>query len=172
MRARAVERSSTSVVRVWVGSLTAAYYDLRRGRAYLRRSRDSFVPAPPPRVRKVDAREQQQQVAGTQEHRRRLVDVRPRERPALKPLVEHPETAVIPHENLEAIATPIAEEEQMTRQRIEIEALAHQRRQSVDRASQIGRTGRDVDPDRRRDRQHDDRSARITARTRSGDVPS
>jgi hypothetical protein len=58
MTARAVDRSSTSVARVRVGSLTAAYYDRHESRAYIgRRSRDAFVPAPSPRVREVYASE-------------------------------------------------------------------------------------------------------------------
>lgn len=59
MSARAVARSSTSVTRVEVGSLTAAYYDRGGSRAYLGRgSGDPFVPATPPGVREVDTREQ------------------------------------------------------------------------------------------------------------------
>ena len=57
-----------------------------------------------------------------------------------------PEAAVIPRKNLEAVATPIAKEKEMTRQ---IEALTHQGGEPIDRATQIRRPGRDIDANRR-----------------------
>ena len=96
---------------------------------------------------------------------------RPGKRPVLEPLVEHPEARPIPREDLEPVAATIAKEKEMARQRVEREALAHQRGQPVDRSPQIGRARREVDPDGRRDRQHVARSAATTARTRSADAP-
>lgn len=47
-----------------------------------------------------------------------------------------------------------------------------QRREPVDRATQVRRPSRHADANRRRNRQHDGRRAVATARTRSGEVPA
>ena len=57
----------------------------------------------------------------------------PRERALLQPFVEHPEAAVVPHQNLDPIASTIAEEKQVARDGVASEALARQRRQAVNR---------------------------------------
>jgi hypothetical protein len=132
-----------------------------------------LIPAAAARVREVDAREQEQRsplriVTGvarrprpaTQTSRARAACRAPRSR------------TVIPRENLETIAAPIAKEEEMTRQGIQVEALPHQGGQPVDGAPQIRRPGRHVDAHRGRERQHADRSALTAARTRSADAPA
>lgn len=109
MRARAVERSSTSGACVWVGSVTTAYYDSRGSPAYGRDdSRDPLVPSTTARVREVNAREQQQQLATAQDHRRVVVLGWPRKRATLETLAEHPEAALIQREDLDPVAATIA----------------------------------------------------------------
>ena len=55
---------------------------------------------------------------------------RPRERPLLEPLVEDPEPGSIPRQDLQAVAAPIPKQKQMAGQRIQREALTHERRQA------------------------------------------
>jgi hypothetical protein len=59
-----------------------------------------------------------------------------------------------------------------TEQWIEIEALTHQRRQTINRPAEIRAAGRQVDANRRRERQHAERTALTAARTRSADAPA
>src|SRR5438876_8112333 len=54
---------------------------------------------------------------------------------------------------------------------VQREALPDERRQAVDGSPQIGRAGREINPNRGRQRQHGARSAVTTARTRSADAP-
>jgi hypothetical protein len=147
MRARAVDRSSTSVSNGRVGSITA-YYDPARSRAYMCgvRSGDALVPPPPTRLHEVHAREQQEQIATAQDHGCVVLLCRPRKRATLETLVEHPEPALIPRQNCQPVAAPIAKEKQMARERIQIEAFTHQCGEAVNRPAQIRGAGRDVDP--------------------------
>lgn len=102
--------------------------------------------------------------------RRALRIGRPRERALLEAFVQDPKSGVIPDQDLQSIPAPIAKEKEMPRERIQIEALAHQRGQAINRAPQIGGPGGHVDPNRRRNRQHDARNADTTARTRSVEI--
>jgi hypothetical protein len=122
-------------------------------------------------VREIDPGEQKDEIAPHGD-RGTLVLGGPRKRPALEPLVEHPEPAVISRQNLEAIAATIAKQKQVPGQRIEIEALAHERRQAVNRSAEIGGAGRQVDLNRGGARQHADRRALTVARTKSAEAPA
>src|SRR5581483_7899285 len=135
MRAGAVGRSS--IDRVRAADPFTASYDRRRAFAYTRAlflmvSR-ALIPAAAVRVGEIDPREPQHQIPAAHCHRVAFVLGRPRKRPALEPLVEHPEAAVISRQDLETIGAAIAKQKEMAGQRIEIEALAYERRQAIDR---------------------------------------
>lgn len=82
-------------------------------------------------------------------NRRALFLGGPRERAFFQPFVQDPKSGLVPDQDLESVAAPIAKEKEMAGQGIQREALAHQRREPIDRASQIGGPGRHVDTDRR-----------------------
>jgi hypothetical protein len=65
----------------------------------------------------------------------------------------------------------IPKQKQMAGQWVEREALTDERRQADERSPQIDRPGRQVNPNRGRERQHSNRSAVTTARTRSAEAP-
>jgi len=134
--------------------------------------RDPLVPAPAPRLGDLHAGEQQQQIRAAHLDWRAGRVRRPRERPTLEPFEEHPEARAIPHQDLQAVATPIAKQEEMARERIQREALAHQRGEAIDRSPEIGCACRQVDANGWREGQHGDRSALSVARTRSAGAPA
>jgi hypothetical protein len=75
-------------------------------------------------VREINPREQQHEIAAAHRDGIAVVLGRPGKRPALKPLVQDPEPAVIPRQYLQSIATAIAEQKEMAGQWIEIEGIA------------------------------------------------
>jgi hypothetical protein len=79
-------------------------------------SRDPLVPPPPPRVRQIGAREQQQQIGTAHLDRRPVGLGGPGERALLEPFVEHPEARAVPRENLQPIPAAIAKQEEMPRE--------------------------------------------------------
>jgi hypothetical protein len=94
----------------------------------------------------------------------------PGERPALQALIQDLKATVIPGQDLDTIAASIAKEEEMSGQWIKGEALADQRREPIDRTAQVRGAGREIDPNRRRDRQHDTRTACTTRRSVSAET--
>ena len=110
--------------------------------------RDALVPTAAAGLRHIDAREQQREVGAAHLDRATRLVRRPGKGPLLEPLVEDPESGSVPCQHLQAVAAPIPKQKQMPGERVQREALPHKRRQAIDRSPQIGRPGRQVNPDR------------------------
>ena len=104
-------------------------------------------------MRKVESFENQAEVARVDLKTRRIAGGKP-ERATLEAFVEQAVTAAREKQNLESIASPISEGEEMAGQRILLEHLAGQPCQAVESATQIHRRSGDKDPDARGDREH------------------
>ena len=115
------------------------------------------------------------QVYAAQEHqkRRRVErhtggirrDARENESSDLEALVYENEAASIPVEDLDPVAAPADERKQMAIVRVEFVARANEGAEAVVAAAEIDGLGREVDPHRRRKRQHEGISARTIAAT-------
>jgi hypothetical protein len=95
---------------------------------------------------------------------------RERSSPKICLSVEDPEGAAVPRQDLDPVAAPIPKEKQMARERVEREALAHERRKPIDRTPQVGRARLQVDPDGGRQRQYAARNVVSTVCTSAGDA--
>ena len=116
----------------------------------------------PPGRREIQPLEYQRQLRGR--HRSALRQVEPA---ALQALVPDPKPGLVPQQQLHPVPPPIAEHEQLTRQRIGAQPLAHQRLQPVERPPHVHRLAIDRDPQTRRQHQHPDVSRTDSKRARA-----
>src|SRR5690606_36457250 len=75
-----------------------------------------------------------------------IADRRPRERPAIESLAEHPHAGLIGDEHLETVAVPVAEQEQVARHRVGLELLANDPGEAVEGHPHVGGSGGEEDP--------------------------
>lgn len=80
---------------------------------------------------------------------------RPCESPTLQSLVQQPESRVLEVQDLDAIAGAIAEDEEMSIRRVFQEDLPSESAQTIDGLAHVGWPTAKVDPNRRRETQHD-----------------
>src|SRR5512135_716766 len=115
-----------------------------------------LVPSLPPDAAQVDPVEDHHQVRRLDLHALRRVRRRGREAkgPAFQALVPVGQAVSIPVEDLDPIAAPVAEDIQVTRERVEPEGRPDQFGQTVEPFSHVGRLGAQEDPDGRGPAQH------------------
>jgi hypothetical protein len=103
----------------------------------------ALVPTAAAGLRHVDARQQQREVRAAHLDRARRRVCWPRKRALLEPLVKDPEARAIPREDLEPVPAAIPKQKEMARERIEREALPHQRASpSIDRRKSVAPVAR------------------------------
>jgi hypothetical protein len=105
------------------------------------------------RVREIESFKDQAEISGIDLDARRVAGRKP-ERPALEAFVEKAKPTAREKENLEPIASAVAEGEEMTGQRVLFENLSSESGQAVEAATQIDRGRGHEDPDTRGDREH------------------
>ena len=116
----------------------------------------------PPGRREIQTLEHQRQLRGR--HRSALRQVEPA---AFQALVPDPKPGLVPQQQLHPVPPPIAEHEQLTRQRIGAQSLAHQRLQPVERPPHVHRLAVDRHPQPGRQHQHPDVSKTDSRRARA-----
>lgn len=85
---------------------------------------------------------------------RSLVAGRPLKRSALDPPIQQPEAVVIPEQHFELVALAVAKHKEAGRERIQAEALLHERGEGVDGLAQIYGAASQINVLGIRDRQH------------------
>jgi hypothetical protein len=100
------------------------------------RSRDPFIPPASARLRHINARHEQRQIAAAHFDRGAPLLARPGKRALLEPLIQNPESGVIPRQDLQPVPAPIPKQKEMTRKRIERQLLADERREAINRPPQ------------------------------------
>ena len=92
---------------------------------------------------------------------------RPRKRALLESLVQQPEPGALPVQELDSIASTVAEPEQVTAERIEVEHVLDGCGEPVDLFAHVRRAMREIDANRGRQAQHDriTRSNRVRSRS-------
>ena len=76
----------------------------------------------------------------------RIAGLRPREAPFLQPLGTDPESATIPDEDLQPIALAVAEQEQVSAQRLTRQSIPNQTVQPLEPLAHVGDPGGQIDP--------------------------
>lgn len=110
-------------------------------------------------VGKIDAFKDHRQLGGGHGHAI-TVDARETEHAALQPLHPKRKAVAVPIKHLEPVASLVAEDEQMPRERIAAELIANDLRQAVKAAPHIGRRDAEINLNRRRQAQHGPMPAR------------
>src|ERR1019366_540810 len=76
----------------------------------------------------------------------RITGLRPGETPFLQPLGTDPESASVPHEDLQPITLAVAEQEQVPAQRLTRQTIADETVQPLEPLAHVGDSGRQIDP--------------------------
>ncbi|MCY0870623.1 MAG: hypothetical protein OWT27_08560 [Firmicutes bacterium] len=74
-----------------------------------------------------------------------MVDSGQTKRPPLKPPVAEPEAVMLPKQDLQFVALPIAKDEEARREGIQCKGLLHQGRKSVDGLAHVGMAAGEID---------------------------